>query len=65
MNADKDFSGAVRKALRAQGIEIYSSTWLPGADGTFANGERGYMVNDNGCSRILTYAGVKAQAGSK
>lgn len=64
-NAAKDFSKAVRAALKTQGIAIYSSTWLPGVDGSYANGERGYFVNDNGTSRILTYVGVIAQAGAK
>ncbi len=57
-NASKDFNKAVIKSLKAKGIVIYSTTWLPDEKGSFANGQRGYMVNDNECSRILTYMSV-------
>ena len=59
----KDFAKTVNKALKAKGIEIYGATFLPSADGSgYANGERGYLLNDNGCSRIRTYREVIALA---
>lgn len=57
-NASKDFSKAVRAALTSKGIAITCTTWLPGTDGSFANGERGYVLNDNGTQRLRTHAGV-------
>lgn len=60
----KDFSLGDRKALSSQGIAIVGSTWLPGPGGDFANGERGYMLDDNGTSRIRTYSQVRTLAGA-
>ena len=59
MTATRDFSKATIKALRAQGIAIAFATWIPGTDGTYANGERAYMLS-NGCLR--THAEVIALA---
>lgn len=60
--ASKDFSKTVRTALKNKGITFIGTTWLPGADGTFANGERGYLLNDNGTQRIRAYLDVVALA---
>lgn len=60
--AAKDFSKTARATLARKGIAIIGSTWLPGTDGTFANGERGYTLSDNGTQRIRTYAEVVALA---
>ena len=64
MNAARDFNKATIKALANKGMVIYSSRWIPGECGSFANGERGYLVNDNDCSRLLTYREVMAEAQS-
>lgn len=58
----KDFSKTVRNSLKSKGIAFISSTWLPGADGSFANGERGYVLNDNGTQVIRNYSQVAALA---
>ena len=58
----RDFSAATRKVLAARGITLLKPEWLPGPDGSFANGERAYLANDNGCGRILRFAEVLAAA---
>lgn len=63
-NAAKDFSVKVRNTLARRGIAIVGSTWLPGTDGSFANGERGYIVDDCGTQRIRSYMDLKAYAES-
>jgi len=54
----KDFSAFTRSALAAKGIHIMGLIALPDANGSFANCQRGYRVNDNGCGRIWTHAEV-------
>jgi len=61
---ERDFSRAVISALRKQGKKIYATTWLPGKDGSYINGETGYKVDDNGTSRILKYEQVRQEAGA-
>lgn len=61
-NGAKDFSKTTRNALRLKGIAFAGTTWLPGSDGSFANGERGYVLVDNGTQRIRTYLEVAALA---
>lgn len=63
MNRMKDFAPKVRKSLIAQGIEIYGATWLPDSTGDCCNGETGYLLNDNGTSRVRTYSQVLQIAG--
>jgi len=58
----KDFSRETRKALRKAGRTIIGHTWLPDAKGAFANGERGYEIDDRGTLRIRTYLDVLAMA---
>jgi hypothetical protein len=60
--AARDFSREVLASLTRKGIAIIGSTWLPGEDGTFANGERGYVIEDRLTSRIRTYLRVIAIA---
>ena len=55
---ERDFARKTIKALAKKGIRIYSKTWLPGKDGSFANGQTGYKLDDNGTSRIVDYTGV-------
>lgn len=56
--ATKDFKRSTLACLRRRGIALVGATWLPGADGSFANGERGYQLDDNGTGKIRTYLGV-------
>lgn len=59
----KDFSTRVRSALAQRGIAIVSSTWLPGADGSYANGERGYCLDDNGTHCVRSYMQIRSMVG--
>ena len=61
-NGSKDFPRVLVTALRAQGITFIGTTWLPGTDGSFTNGERGYSLDDNGTMRIRTYLDIKRMA---
>lgn len=54
----RDFNRTTLRSLKAKGIEIYGATWLPGKDGSFANGERGYQLSFKGCSLIRTFREV-------
>lgn len=62
--ANKDFSKAVRKALAKNGIAIIGTCTIPG-DGPmpYANGARGYQIDDNGTGRIKTYTEMRALGG--
>lgn len=63
--ARRDFSAATLRALGRRGVELVSVQALPGADAMpWANAERGYLVNDNGTGRVLTFAQVIAKAGN-
>lgn len=60
----KDFSHKTLSSLRKQGITLIGLTVIPGeGDLPFANGERGYCVNDNGTHRVWTFAQVLKAAG--
>ena len=52
------FSKRTLKALNRKGIYIIGGTWVPGADGTYANGESGYMLDDNGTGRLMRFLQV-------
>jgi hypothetical protein len=56
--AAKDFSKATIKSLTSKGVSIIGSTWLPGEDGSFSNGERGYVLLDGETQRVRTYLQV-------
>lgn len=58
----KDFSVKVRNTLARRGIAIVGSTWLPGTDGSFANGERGYVLDDCGTQKVRTYTDLVSYA---
>lgn len=60
--AKRHFNSKTLKALTTKGIAIISSTWLPGLDGSFANGCTGYILDDNGTQRIRTYTQVQELA---
>ena len=54
-----DFSKRTLARLAKKGISIYGLTVIPGAGSLpYANGERGYLVNDNECGRVWTFAQV-------
>lgn len=52
----RDFSSATRRALARKGIRIIGLQALP--TGRFAEYDRGYVVDDNGCGRVWTFAQV-------
>ena len=60
--AAKDFNRSLVAALNKRGIYFHGSTWVPGADGSFANGERAYQLDDNGTHRVRSYTEVRAMA---
>jgi hypothetical protein len=54
----KDFTAKTRRALNANGISIIGMQSIPDANGSFANSQRAYKVNDNGTGRIWTHSQV-------
>ena len=62
-SARKDFDKFVLAQLTKRGIRLQGTTWLPGPGGNYANGERGYLLDDNGTGRVRDYRGVLALAG--
>lgn len=55
-----DFSAKTRRALLKRGIVITGATIIPGTGPMpFANGTRGYCLNNNGQHQILTHAEVE------
>lgn len=60
----RDFSASTLRSLARKGIRVLGTTVIPAADSAmpFANGSRGYRVDDNGCGRIWTFAQVKEAA---
>lgn len=62
--ASKDFSRKTLTALSRKGIAVAGMTFVPGADGSFANGERAYELVVNGCQYIRTHGQVLTCAAS-
>lgn len=59
----RDFSASTLRRLARKGITIYGTTVIPSTgDMPFANGERGYLVNDNGCGRVWSFTQVVGAA---
>ena len=55
----RDFNRATLRALSKKGVVVTGITLIPGkGDMPYANGERGYAVNDNGTGRVLTFQQV-------
>ena len=54
----RDFTVKTRNALARKGIVVLNATFIPGEDGSFANGSRAYNVSDNGCGRVWTFGQV-------
>lgn len=59
----RDFAAKIRRALLRRGIVIIGAANLPGPGPLpFANGTRGYYLNNNGEHQIRTYAEVEEMA---
>lgn len=59
----RDFSAKVRRALSNRGITIRGATTIPGSgDMPFANGMRGYCLDNNGQHQVRTFAQVEEMA---
>ncbi len=59
----RDFSSKTIRALALRGIVVVGATVIPGAGAMpFANGSRGYRVDDNGCGRVWTHSQVMQAA---
>ena len=57
--AARDFSAKTRNALAKRGIALVGVQALPGSGQMpWANAERGYVVNDNGCGKVWTFRQV-------
>jgi hypothetical protein len=55
----RDFSSKTLRALARKGLTFLRPVAVPGlGDMPFANCERAYAFNDNGCHRILTFSQV-------
>lgn len=53
--AIRDFGHKAISTLARKGIRVIDVTALPDATGSFLNSDRGYVVDDNGTGRVLTY----------
>ena len=51
------FSAATRRLLSKRGIRIVGLQALP-VNGSFANCDTGYLMDDNGTGRVWTFAQV-------
>ena len=59
----RHFNRVTLRMLTKRGVSLVGMTYLPNATtGSYANGETGYQVNDNGTSRILTLLQILARA---
>ena len=57
--AARDFSAKTRSALAKRSIAVVGVQALPGSgEMPWANAERGYVVNDNGCGKVWTFCQV-------
>ena len=56
------FKLATLRALAKRGIQVVGSTWAPGSDGSFANGQTVCMLDDNGTQRVRSYLDTLAIA---
>ena len=54
----RDFNRTTIRSLNKKGVEIVGATWLPGTDGSFANGEKGYKVVINETMMIKTFSEI-------
>jgi hypothetical protein len=56
------FNKKVLKALTHKGIALISMTVIPGNDGSYANGDTGYVLDNNGTGMVRRYLEVEALA---
>lgn len=60
--AGSHFSKKTLKALSKRGITVISATYVPGADGSYANGETAYMLSHNGTGILRSFLQVLEMA---
>lgn len=58
----RHFRKTTIRRLADRGITVLGSVCVPGNDGSFANGETAYRLDDNGTHRIRTFLQVLAIA---
>lgn len=58
------FAKKTLRQLSKKGITITGATWIPGADGSYANGETAYELEVNGCRYLRTFLQVRKAAES-
>ena len=60
----RDFSAKTCAALARKGILLIGIQAIPdmSSDMPYANATRGYVVNDNGCGRVWSFAQVQEAA---
>lgn len=58
----RHFAAKTTRALKAKGVVILSSTFIPDASGDYTRGETAYNVDDNGCGRVWTFLEVLKKA---
>jgi hypothetical protein len=54
----RHFAAKTLRALKAKGIAVLSSTFIPDASGDFTRGQTAYNVDDNGTGRVWTFLEV-------
>lgn len=62
--AGSHFSAKTRRQLSKKGIQIVGAEWVPGANGSYANGETAYRLLANGCCYLRSFLQVRAAAES-
>lgn len=64
MHFDKDFRPATIKKLREKGITIIGLQAIPdmSSEMPWANASTGYILNDNGTSKVRTFSQVLMMA---
>jgi hypothetical protein len=62
--AHRDFSAKTLRALGKRGVELVGVQALPdlASELPWANPDRGFVVSDNGCSKVWTFQQVLAAA---
>ena len=54
----RHFSRQTVRGLNSRGIEIVGTTTIPGHDGSFANGQTAYRLDNNGTQQTRTHSEV-------
>jgi hypothetical protein len=63
--ARRYFNAKTIRALAKKGARVIDATWGPGADGSFANGQTLFSVDENGTAKVRTFLDVLAMAGAR